>query len=170
MFEISSDHTWPVDLGIDNKLPPAKQNPARYAAMGVAEYFVFDLHRPGFWTREWRQENRLVGWRLNSDGTYSQIVKDEAGRLWSEQLQSWLQVDGQLVRLYDSEGRLRLKEVEALNQQNEFERQQVVAEQRRADIAQRRAEAERQRADEEARKLAALIEKLRAKGIDPDTL
>lgn len=64
------------------------------------------------------------------------------GKLWSEELESSLGVDGRILRLYDRNGELRLTQAEA-----EWER----------------AEAEQKRAE----KLAAF---LRQQGFDPDRL
>ncbi len=196
VFEMSSRDTWMLDLGLDNKVPVEQQKPARYAAMGIAEYFAFDPNQPGFWIKDWRKQGRFAGWRMGPTGQYSRIEKNEQGWLWSEQLDSWLVIDGQLLSVYDREGQLRLTEAEASQrmaeserQQAEIERQRAEAaikqvevesrraeiEKRRADTEQQRAETEReraeiekQRADDQADKLAEVMEKLRLKGIDLD--
>ena len=141
IFEISSEATWQKDV---------EEKPAQYAAMGVSEYFAFDPNIPGIWTGDWRNYERLVGWRRPLNSNQSQeIPKDKAGRLWSEQLQSWLVVEGKLLRLYTADGELPLSEAEAERQRTEAERQ--------------RTEAERQRADK-------LAEILRRYNLDPDKL
>jgi hypothetical protein len=145
VFEISSDATWQKDL---------EEKPAQYASMGVSEYFAFDPNLPSFWTGNWRTYGRLVGWRKQANSVqHEEIPKDEAGRLWSEQLQSWLVMDGKLLRLYNAEGQLRLTEAEAGRQYGEYQLaerllagQQLEAERQ---LAERQLEAERERAEAE---------------------
>ncbi len=54
----------------------------------------------------------MRGWRYPV-GEPVEIELDAQGRLWSEQLESWLLVDGFYLRLYDRAGQLRLTEAEA---------------------------------------------------------
>jgi Uma2 family endonuclease len=154
-FEIASKETWRQDL---------EEKPAKYNALGVNEYFVFDPNEQTIWTRQWRRHNRLIGWRKNPpSGQYELLVKDEVGRLWSEELASWLVVEGEWLRLYTAEGQRRLTEAEALHLRVEAERQ-------RAEIEKRKAEAERQRAaaqEQRAEKLAEMLKKL---GHNPEDL
>jgi Uma2 family endonuclease len=182
-FEIASKETWRQDL---------EEKPAKYNALGVNEYFVFDPNEQPNWTKQWRRHNRLIGWRRNpASGQYELLVKDEAGRLWSEELASWLVVEGEGLRLYNAEGQLRLTEAEAQEQRAEAEFQRAEAEKRkaeaerqraeveqrraaaqeqRAEVEQRRAEAERQRAaaqEQRAEKLAEMLKKL---GHNPEDL
>lgn len=108
VFEIASKETWRQDL---------EEKPAKYEAMGVREYFVFDPNKRSFWTGQWRKYNRLVGWRRNAGtGQFELIDKDPDGRLWSEELASWLVIEGNDLRLYTAEGQLRLTEAEAQQQ------------------------------------------------------
>jgi hypothetical protein len=126
--------------------------------MGVNEYFVFDPNSRSFWTGQWRKHNRLIGWRRNpASGQYELLVKDKAGRLWSEELASWLVIEGEGLRLYTAEGQLRLTEAEAQAQRAETER-------RKAETERRRAEVEFQRAEAESQKAARLAEMLRKLG------
>ena len=78
------------------------------------------------------------------------------GCLWSQHLESLLVPDREYLRLYESNGQLRLtgQEAEAEARRVEARRAEMEAEARRA--ATRRAE--------------ALAEKLRSLGIDPDQL
>jgi Uma2 family endonuclease len=148
VFEIASKDTWRQDL---------EDKPAKYALMGIKEYFVFDPNSRSFWTGQWRKYNRLIGWRRNpASGQYELLTKDEAGRLWSEELASWLVVEGEGLRLYNAEGQLRLTEAEAQQQRAEAEFQ-------RAEAEKKKAEAERQRAE----KLAEMLKKL---GHNPEDL
>jgi Uma2 family endonuclease len=146
VFEIASRETWRQDL---------EEKPARYAAMGVKEYFVYDPTEQPVWTRQWRGYNRLIGWRRNpASGQPELLSKDLFGRLWSAELESWLAVEPEGLRLYTAEGSLRLTEAQAQEQRAEAEYQ-------RAEAEKRKTEAERQRAE----KLAEMLRKL---GHDPD--
>ncbi|MBW4492940.1 MAG: Uma2 family endonuclease [Oscillatoria princeps RMCB-10] len=106
----------------------------------TADYFVFDPFEP----------NSLQGWHLDSSHGYQPLVADERGWLWCERLGFWLgtwegTIDRETavwLRFYDREGNLVLLPDEA---------------------AQQQAERERQRAE----RLAA---RLRAMGVDPDTV
>lgn len=170
VFEMSSKDTWRIDLGIDNKLSVEEQKPHRYAQMGVAEYFAFDPHQPGHWTKELRRKGRLRGWRLNGAGEYEELTKDLAGRLWSEQLNSWLIVDDKFLRLYDEHNNLRLTGEDAKDQLLQAEQQRVRMERERAEIAEQQVEVERRQAETERRRLEELLEKIRKAGLDPDKL
>jgi hypothetical protein len=85
------------------------------------------------------------------------------GSLWSQQLNSWLVPAGNLLYLYDRQGRLRLTQAQA-------EAQRAEAEKRRADAEAEARQAEKRRADAEAKRAEALAEKLRSLGIDPNQL
>jgi len=151
VFEIASQDTWQADL---------EEKPLVYAKMGVKEYFVFDPQpKLGVWTREWRNKERLIGWRLQSDGKYLEIVKDEQGRMWSEELESWLLVRGKRLRLYSAEGELRVNSTQAAKQRADSQIENTRLESRRADsaelkaaLAQRKAQEEAQRANVEAQR------------------
>ncbi len=140
VFEMSSEKTWQQDL---------LEKPARYAQMGIKEYFAFDPHERGVWTKGWRKQGRLLGWRLKTAGEYEELTKNEQGWLWSKELDSWLVVDGQYLRLYQSSGERRLTGEEAERQ----EKEQVL----------HLAIIERQRAER-------LAQKLRELGQNPDDL
>jgi hypothetical protein len=58
-------------------------------------------------------------------GHYELLVKDEAGRLWSEELASWLAIEPEGLRLYTVDGQFRLTEAEALQQGIEAERRKA---------------------------------------------
>jgi Uma2 family endonuclease len=165
LMEICSESTWQLDVGAD-----VQQKPAIYARLGVPEYFACDPHIVRIWTGAWLQQGRLVGWRLDRQTRqYVRIVPDGQGRLWSEQLQSWLVMEGQANRelhLYDATGQLRLTGEEAAlqlaaseRQQRLFEYQQKLAVQEQLKLEQAQLEAERQRN-------AKLLERLQQ--LDPD--
>ena len=133
VFEIASEETWKKDLD---------EKPLRYAQMGVEEYFAYDPNEPPL---RRRTAPRLYGWHL-SPGTgkpqMQALPVGSQGRLWSAHLDSFLVPDGELLRLYDRQGHLRLTQAED--------------------------EAEARRA--ETRRAEILAEKLRSLGIDPDKL
>ena len=112
LLEVASDSTWPNDVGDKVQV---------YQRMGVVEYFAADPHIDPVWTGYWRQQGRLVGWRLNPyTQLYERILPDAQGRLESVQLQSWLIMEGignRQLHLYDQFGQLRLTEREAEQQQ-----------------------------------------------------
>jgi Uma2 family endonuclease len=153
VFEIASKETWRQDL---------EDKPARYEAMGVNEYFVFDPNKRTFWTGPWRGYNRLIGWRKEAaTSQYKLIAKDPQGRLWSEELESWLVVEGNDLQLYTAEGPRRLTKEEAEAERAEiaaqramFEAQRAEIERKRATFEAQRAETERKRAETEARRAA----------------
>ncbi len=137
VFEISSRETWKVDL---------VSKPNLYKKLGVREYFVFDPNKHPLWTGDWRKHERLVGWRYDaSSDQMVELVKDAQNRLWSEELQSFLVVEMEgenpHLRLYDTQGQLRLTKAEA----NE---QQALIEKQRAEVAERAAEMERQQRED----------------------
>lgn len=130
----------------------------------TAEYFCYDPDK-----------KELLGWRLNGKQRYHAILPDKHGRLWSEQLQLWLDKwEGEVyrqwkiwLRFFTATGELVLRgeedqkqRVAAEKQNVEVERQKAEAEKQRAEVEQQKAEAERQRADDERQKAEA--EKQRA--------
>jgi len=129
VFELASEETWREDL---------EEKPAKYAELGVREYYAYEPNDPPYWPTE---SGRLRGWWLEN-GAMTEQPHDQQGRSWSAELESWLAPDGALLRLYDSDGQLRLTEGEA-----------------------ERAAKEAERAAKEA-----AWAKLRALGIDPQSL
>jgi Uma2 family endonuclease len=133
VIEISSKDNWKIDLA---------DKPASYTALRIPEYFVFNPGRPVVWTGAWRSKGRLVGWRLNAAGLYEEIEKQPDGRLWSEQLASWIGVDGRYPRLYTLEGVLRVDAATAEQRERRAAQRQIEIEQRERRAAQRQVEAE----------------------------
>jgi Uma2 family endonuclease len=129
IVEILSDSTAAVDRGLKKQL---YQDTFR-----TPDYFWFDPNSLEF-----------VGFHL-VDGQYQPIELNLEGWLWSQQLELYLGIHEQTLRLFTAEGQLVLTEAE-------YERQQK-------ELAQQRAEQEAQRAE----RLAA---KLRELNIDPDAL
>jgi Uma2 family endonuclease len=127
-----------------------EHNVARYAALGISEYFVFD-----------RRRLRLHGYRLQPGAARYQRLVPQAGRLTSAVLGLDLAIEGEKLRFY--QGLAPLPEsVELIarlgSMLNDVEARMEEAE-RRADEAEHRADEEKQRADEsEARLAEALAE------------
>ena len=139
VFEVASEETWGKDV---------TEKPARYAAMGVEEYYFFTPD-PG----AIRGSPRLLGWR-GVGGRAVPVELDEQGCLWSEWLQSRLVPEDHDLALYDIAGSRRLTAAEAAEARSD----RLVAEKSAAEAAERAAQARSDR-------LEAL---LKAHGIDPD--
>ncbi len=104
VFEIASEETWHKDL---------EEKPARYAQMGVKEYFAYDPNeRPLRPTRT--RGRRLFGWQLDAERrSMRELPVGPDGRIWSFHLESWLVPEGEYLRLYDNQGNRRLTGMEA---------------------------------------------------------
>jgi Uma2 family endonuclease len=175
VIEVSSKDTWKGDLILDQK-------PAKYGRLGVKEYFAYDPNDPRIWSETY-QETRLLGWRY-TDGQPVELQPNERGWLWSNELESWLVPDGVYLRLYDSQGQLRLTRADAEQLAREAAEQREAAERasREAERAAREAAERREIAERAAREAAEQREaaeraareaawaKLRELGIDPEKL
>jgi hypothetical protein len=107
VFEIASEETWKNDV---------LEKPLKYATIGVKEYFFYD---PDDSKHRRRPRRKLIGWQLNkTTGTAIEMVPDQQGRLWSQQLESFLVPDGMYLRLYDNNNQRRLTEAEARAEEN----------------------------------------------------
>ncbi len=119
VFEVISDNSPARDL-VDN--------PVDYAGTGIREYFCYDprmIRKKG--------GDRLHG--LHYSGSDAEAIEPDAkGRLWSQELESWLVPNGLMLRLTDAAGKPRLTKAEAEERQ----------------AAQARREAERERAEKQA--------------------
>lgn len=100
VFEIASEETWAKDL---------EEKPARYARMGVHEYFAYDPNEPPF---PRSRSQRLFGWHSIS-GQPREMTPASSGALWGAELGSWLVPKVAFLRLYDSQRQLRLTGMEA---------------------------------------------------------
>ena len=143
VIEIASKGTWEKDIQPQRK-------PRAYGIMGISEYFAYDPNIPQVWNNV---STRLLGWRY-VDGQAQEIIPNEQGWLWSEELQSWLVPNTRLLRLHDSEFRLRFTNYEVQEQAKQM-----------AEAREQAALVEKEKAQAELRKL---LERLRQQGIDPD--
>lgn len=83
------------------------------------------------------------------DGRYQELLPNEQGWLWSEQLGMWLGVYGSTLRLFTQQGQLIPTPEEAVEQERQLKEQ------------------ERQLKEQEQQRAERLAEKLRQLGIDP---
>ncbi len=162
VLEIASKETWKQDL---------EDKPSKYYAMGVSEYFVYDPTDHPVWTKQWRGYNRLIGWRRDPAlGQYVLLTKDAVGRLWSAELESWLAVEPEGLKLYTVEGLLRLTEAEAYLQRAEEQQRRAEMQERWASVQEQRANVQEQRASVQEQRAEKLAEMLRKLGHNPDEL
>jgi Uma2 family endonuclease len=151
VFEISSRTTWKDDL---------EEKPAKFAAIGVHEYYAYDPNTPPYWPQTM---GRLRGWHLNQ-GSMIEQPTDSQGRIWSPELDSWLTPDGSRLRLYAPDGRIRLTEGEAERAEKKQAQRAEKAAQRAREAARRardveRAAKEAERAAKEAERRARDVER-----------
>ncbi|MCL6432662.1 MAG: Uma2 family endonuclease [Leptolyngbyaceae cyanobacterium HOT.MB2.61] len=162
IFEVTSEGTKEQDQGFKKIL---------YEQLEVPEYWLFDPK--GEWIPE-----KLRGYRLRGE-VYEPITD---GR--SEPLKLRLQVEGTIIGFYreDTGEKLLVPDelAEALRQEiaarqsaeqrAEQERQRAEQERQRAEQERQRAEQERQRAEQAETEVERLKARLRAVGLDPDTV
>jgi Uma2 family endonuclease len=137
VFEFASRKTWRADL---------ESKPQQYAAMRGQEYFAYDPNTPQYYKIK---PVRLKGWRLEN-GQPTEIQPNDEGWLWSNELDSYLVPDGNMLQLYDREGNRRLTQAEAERQRAERER-----------AARQQAEAKKAQLEAENEELRRTIEQLR---------
>jgi Uma2 family endonuclease len=103
VFEILSEETWKKDL---------EEKPEVYARLGVQEYFAYD---PNPSPLAPATTARLFGWQRDPlSGRMAPLWPNYDGSLWSEELDSFLVPDKQLLRLADRQRQWRLTQAEAL--------------------------------------------------------
>jgi Uma2 family endonuclease len=90
------------------------------------------------------------------DGRYQELVANEQGWLWSEQLGLWLGVDEARLRLFTEAGQRIPTPEETAEQERQLKEQEY-----------QRAEQERQLKEQEQQRAERLAQKLRELGIDP---
>lgn len=139
ILEVLSDSTAKNDRGLKKQL---YQDVFR-----TPNYFWFDPYTLEF-----------AGFKLTYR-RYEEIIPNEQGWLWSDELQLYLGILGEQLRFFTSEGELVLtpEEAELLSNQ-------------RAEQAEARAEAERQRAEAERQRADNLLQRLKELGVEPDDL
>lgn len=139
ILEVLSDSTAKNDRGLKKQL---YQDVFR-----TPNYFWFDPYTLEF-----------AGFKLTYR-RYEEIIPNEQGWLWSDELQLYLGILGEQLRFFTSVGELVLtpEEAEAVSNQ-------------RAQQAEARAEAERQRAEAERQRADNLLRRLQELGIEPDDL
>jgi Putative restriction endonuclease len=153
--EVKERNRWSVSVegkGLDVALEilwharPKKDlelNVARYAALGIPEYFVFD-----------RKKRRLKGYRLDLDSARYQPIVPQLGRLPCAMLGLELGLEGDRLRFYH--GLAPLPEaselLESLGSMVSDLEARIDEAERRAEEESRRAQEERQRAEEESRR------------------
>ncbi len=144
-----------------------EKNVARYASLGIPEYFILDL-----------RAQRIVGYRLDSErpGSYTAIVP-QAGRWASGVLGLDLVMEGGRIRFYAGSAELletdeligRLtRMVDGLVRKQEDLARTLEEERRRASRLEERASSAEERASSAEERAARLAERLRALGVDPD--
>jgi Uma2 family endonuclease len=146
IIEVLSDSTAQVDKTTKKQL---YQDTFR-----TPEYFWFDPTTLEF-----------QGFSLNN-GSYTPILTNSQGWMWSEQMQLFLGVHNQQLRFFTPEGELVPTPQEAALAV-QAEAQQTA---HRADQEAQRADQEAQRADQETQRAERLAAKLRELNIDPDSL
>jgi Uma2 family endonuclease len=165
IIELISTKTRTRDIASDQK-------PQFYANWGTKEYFAYDP-RP---RKRKLKMRRLWGWQLR-DGVPYEMKPDKQGRLWSNELDSWLVPAGAKLRLYDKDNNLRLTELEFRRREAEAQYHARLAAERRerdalSQVEQERLAKEQERLAKEQERLAkeAAFQRLRELGIDPDKL
>jgi hypothetical protein len=162
-----------IDLALEihflgNRRKDLVTNVARYASLGISEYFVYDIPRA-----------QLRGYRLPPSGPRGyEIVRPKRGRHRSEVLDLELALEGGRLRFYAgtaelvtaAELALKLeKMVESAEARAEQEQARAEQEQARAEQEQARAEQEQARAEQACRRVsAAILMLLRARGLAVD--
>jgi Uma2 family endonuclease len=119
-----------------------------YASLGVCEYFLFDPLKEYL-------DTGLTGFSLE-EGEYIPLKPDKEGFLFSTELEAFLAVEDDMLRIIDPETH---KPVPALNEaiaKAEQEAQRAEQEAQRAEQEAQRAEQERRRAETAEAELARL--------------
>jgi Uma2 family endonuclease len=93
------------------------------------------------------------------DGRYQELLANEQGWLWSEQLRLWLGVHESMLRLFTPEGQLIPAPEEVIEQERQLKEQE-----------RQLKEQERQLKEQEQQRAERMAQKLRELGIDPTDL
>lgn len=160
VVELLSPGTEKEDLGETQRQP--NQPPTKWEVyeqiLRVPYYIVFN-----------RYTDQLRAFTLTA-GHYQELALQDL-KIWMPELNlglggwhgTYQGIERLWLRWYDAEENWILTDAEVAQQQAEAERQNVEAE-------RQRTEAERQRVEQAEARLAALTQRLREAGIDPDTL
>jgi Uma2 family endonuclease len=165
-----------LDLALEVTLEGSRkkdleENVARFAELGIPEYFVFD-----------RRSRRLHGWRLEGKRAYVPIVP-QAGRWRAEVLGLDLGVEGDRFRFYAGSAVLpeaaelveranhlveelhqRTSELETQLMEERAARELAEADKAQAEADKAQAEADKAQAEERMRELQAELTRLRDRG------
>ncbi|MGH9841703.1 MAG: Uma2 family endonuclease [Blastocatellia bacterium] len=142
-----------------------------------------DLYQNRFRTPEyfWFSPDTLEfkGFRLVG-GKYHEIIPDDRGRRWSDELGLYLGVENRLLRYFTFDGELILTLQESVEREMQIAiqalreadtaRQLAEQEAQRAEQEARRAEQEARRAEQEAQRAERLAARLREIGVDPEKI
>jgi len=111
------------------------------------------------------------------DGGYVEIHPNEREQRWSQELQLFLGIHDNMLRFFTPDGEMVLQKSEEMEQRAEQAIQRAEQETQRAEQASQKAEQESQRAkqvlqqaEQESQRAERLAAKLRAMGIDPETI
>jgi Uma2 family endonuclease len=120
-----------------------------------------------FWFHPYTKE--FKGFRLES-GKYQALQPNEAGWLWSEQLNLFLGLLEEELRLFTATGELVLQPEEEATIAKEQAQRQAEQAQQQAEQLQRQAEQAQRQAEQERQQKERLAERLRQLGVDPDEI
>jgi Uma2 family endonuclease len=160
IVELMSPSTARIDTGIKKDIYEQ--------VFRTPDYFVFDPFKP----------NSLQGWHLDTYQGYQPLVASERGWLWCERLGFWLgtwegTIDRETavwLRFYDREGNLVLLPDEAAQLVAQQAQEQAERERQRAEQAEEQAQQAQQQVEQERQRAERLAARLRAMGVDPDTV
>jgi Uma2 family endonuclease len=147
------DFTLEISVSGDTK-KDFEDNVARYARLGIPEYFAFNVTR-----------SRLLGWRLPRIGAAYEAIVPQGGRWRSTVLDLDLCLEQGQLRFYAGTAPL-LDARELVTRLSGM----VDAAIRRAEDEARRAEDEARRAEDEARRAERFAARLRELGVDPEKI
>ena len=130
-------------------------NVARFAALGIPEYFAFDVTR-----------TRLLGWRLpDASARRYEPILPQGGRWFSSILELDLSLEGGRIRFLHVSAPL-LVSGELVDQLSRMVDGAVQRAEEQAALAEEQA----QRAEEQTLRADRLASKLRELGVDPDSV
>jgi hypothetical protein len=114
----------------------------------------------------------FAGFRL-AGSQYREIVPNDRGWRWSEELELYLGIEDGLLRYFTSDGEIVLTLQESVRREMQIAIQAMRdadLEKQRAEQEARRAQQEAQRAEQETQRAERLAARLRELGIDPESV